>query len=123
MQSWPDRHTVPSEIRDELVSWCVAEAAALDSGRIKTAAEEVLQCTRLGEQCVVIERNRCLQDRPLLWVASTACAWRWSRELFWCGAKRSRCWASEMLDCGAKADLLGEHDELQDIPAQATAEA
>jgi hypothetical protein len=28
-----------------------------------------------------------------------------------------------MLDRGAKADLLAEHDELQDIPAQAASEA
>ncbi len=76
MQSCPDRQTVPSEVRDELASRCVAETAALDSGRIKTAAEEVLQCTRLGEQRVVIERNRCLQDRLLFWIASTARTWR-----------------------------------------------
>jgi hypothetical protein len=28
-----------------------------------------------------------------------------------------------MLDRGAKAEVLGEHDELQDIPAQAASEA
>src|SRR5207237_92846 len=27
------------------------------------------------------------------------------------------CWASEMLDRRAKADIIGEHDELQDVPA------
>src|ERR1700687_148715 len=100
MQSCPDRQTVPSEVRDELASGCVAETAALDGGRIKTAAEEVLQCTRLGEQCVVIERNRCLQNRPLLWIASTACAWRWSRELFWCGTERPEGWGSEVVRRG-----------------------
>ena len=76
-QGWSNRQPVPSQVRGELVTWCVTETAALDGGRIETATGEVRQRARLGEQGVVIERNRCLQDRQLVWIASTACAWRW----------------------------------------------
>src|SRR6266851_5145389 len=82
-QSWSNWQPVPAQVRGELVTWCIAETASLDDGRIETTTVEIRQHARLGEQRVVIERNRCLQDRPLFWIASTACAWCWSRALFW----------------------------------------
>ena len=95
---------MPSQERGELVAWCVSEAAAFDGGRIQTAASEVLQCARLGEQCVVIERNRCLQDRQLFWIAPTARAWVGLESCFGEARSGPSVGASEMLDRGAKAD-------------------
>jgi len=71
----------------------------------------------------VIEGNGRLQDRQLFRIPAIARTWRGSRKVLRRCTEWPECWASEMLDRGTEADLLGEHYELQDVATHAASEA